>query len=381
MKVLVNGTTLQRGGALQAFTSFVDEALRAASTIKWVFAVSHPAYQEISRLGVDDEEILVIQNSPAKNVRSRQRLRALEEQTGADVVFTFFGPSYVRFCSPHLCGVANAWVTHPSSIAYRSLGPSVDLLKTSLRARYRAWWFSNADAWVLETNTARSGLAQRFGLPMDRMDVVPNSCGSHYLAAQGEIRIPVEGERIRILCMSADYPHKNLAIIPFVARAMREQMPRLQFEFVVTLLKGSPSERRIARSAAGLGVEEFISNMGPVSVSDGPALYKSCHICFLPSLLETFSANYPEAMAIGLPIVTTDLDFAKDVCKNAALYYEPTNAATAASAILRLLADHVLWSRSVKEGKRVLSCLPTPSEKFERYREAICKLHKMGKRH
>lgn len=35
----------------------------------------------------------------------------------------------------------------------------------------------------------------------------------------------------------------------------------------------------------------------------------------MPTVLEVFSATYPEAMA--LPIVTSDLDFARDICDNA----------------------------------------------------------------
>ena len=45
----------------------------------------------------------------------------------------------------------------------------------------------------------------------------------------------------------------------------------------------------------------------------------------LPTLLESFSATYIEAMFHGKTILTSDLDFARDVCGEAAFYFDPLN--------------------------------------------------------
>ena len=96
-------------------------------------------------------------------------------------------------------------------------------------------------------------------------------------------------------------------------------------------------------------------------------MYRTCDICFLPTLLETFSANYPEAMAIGLPIVTTDLGFAHDVCDDAALYFHPRDPRAAAAAIFRLLDDPQLWQRQIERGKKVLARFPSPEARYQAY--------------
>ena len=151
-------------------------------------------------------------------------------------------------------------------------------------------------------------------------------------------------------------------------RAMNAQ---LDFEFVLTLPPDDSGLKQIIDKAKLLGVEEHICNIGTVRVSDGPDVYERCHISFLPSLLETFSANYPEAMAMKRPIVTTDLGFAHDACKDAALYYEPRNAKAAAEKILMLVNSTDLWARLVDNGSKVLAELPTPEQRFERYIEII----------
>jgi glycosyltransferase involved in cell wall biosynthesis len=115
--------------------------------------------------------------------------------------------------------------------------------------------------------------------------------------------------------------------------------------------------------------------VGPVPVSRGPEMYRTCHMLFLPSVLETFSANYPEAMAMGLPIVTTNLSFARDVCGEAGAYFEPMNARDAAETIGRLCGDERLWNSLVVEGKRILRSLPNQQMKYELYRNCIYDLY------
>ncbi len=83
-------------------------------------------------------------------------------------------------------------------------------------------------------------------------------------------------------------------------------------------------------------------------------------------------------MAIGLPIVTTDLDFAHDVCDDAALYYRPRDAGGAADAIERLLDDRQLWERLIARGKEVLERYPTPHERYEQYIRLLLSLGELA---
>jgi glycosyltransferase involved in cell wall biosynthesis len=148
----------------------------------------------------------------------------------------------------------------------------------------------------------------------------------------------------------------------------------LDFEFVITLPEDCHRLRSVLKEAVDLNVPSRIKNEGRILVADGPKLYDPCDICFMPTVLETFSATYPEAMAMGLPIMTTNFQFASDVCQDAALYFEPTNAASAADCIQRLLHDPAQWRSLVARGKAVLQGLPTPRRKYEAYLRMLCDL-------
>jgi glycosyltransferase involved in cell wall biosynthesis len=84
-------------------------------------------------------------------------------------------------------------------------------------------------------------------------------------------------------------------------------------------------------------------------------------------------------MAMGLPIVTSDLEFAREICHNAALYFPASDPSGAAECILRLVADRQLWDSLVDQAKRVLSQLPTPREKYNRYVELLQQLAEEGR--
>lgn len=78
---------------------------------------------------------------------------------------------------------------------------------------------------------------------------------------------------------------------------------------------------------------------------------------------------------MGLPIVTTNLRFARDVCGAAGAYFEPMNARDAAHTIGRLCEDEGLWKSLVAEGKRILRTLPNQEMKYELYRNCIDDLY------
>jgi glycosyltransferase involved in cell wall biosynthesis len=376
LKVLVNASTLAQGGALQVASSLFMEIERDGAGIEWHWLVSPTLREELEKMGARNlpRDVTVISRSPARNRDARQEAGAAERSWRPDVVFTIFGPAYVRFHAPHLCGVADGWVTHAGLFAYRKLGRPGSIAKMLLTVAYKTYWFRQADAWVVEARVAKEGLVRRHLLPASSIRVVPNSCGAHFQRSGGTRPFP-PGGHVRILSMSAYHRHKDLESIPAVARQLLRLEPRFSFEFVMTLAKDGPGARKIEQLALQCGVGALVRNIGSVSVSRAVAIYEECDIVFLPSVLETFSANFPEAMAMGLPIVTTDFQFNRDVCGDAALYYRGGDSQAAAAALSSLLSNPDLWDAKVAAGKAVLAKLPDPRAKLEAYAGCLRELH------
>jgi glycosyltransferase involved in cell wall biosynthesis len=327
--------------------------------------VSSAVHRELARFEEALPEMDVFEVSPARNRMSRQRLREVESRHQPDLVFTLGGPAYVKFRAQHLLVCAEPWVTHAGLTAYRALRFPDEWLMQRLFTRYKTIWFRQANAWILQTETARQGFIKRVGVPADRCYVVPATCDPQYRALDFAVPFPAEHAKLRLLCLSAYYKHKNLEMIPQVAHSLQRLLPGRDFEFVLTLRPEQPPWKSIAKSAARLGVQERLVTLGPIPVAECPALYQSCHISFLPTVLEMFSATYPEAMAMGMPIVTSNLDFAHEACRDAALYFSPRDPADAAQRVAQLASDPKLWNDLVTHGKARLAELPSALEQYQ----------------
>ncbi|MDH5388276.1 MAG: glycosyltransferase [Gammaproteobacteria bacterium] len=377
-KIILNATTLPKGGGIQACVSFIHKSLDLSKNIDWVYIVSDKVAGELQKFGtvIPNYRLIIFNESPAKNVDSRKRLLKLSEDLAPDAIFTFFGPAYVKFKRPHLCGVADGWVTHSTRLAYQSLDSITSKILTFMRCLYKGYWYRYADQWVVEADCAKKGMVRRIRVPEESVHVVKNTCATHYTEKVNKPYLFNTGKHTKILTLSSYYPHKNLNIIPYIAQQLKK-MGYDDFQFIITIAKETPEDYHIIELCKQLGVVDCVNNIGPVNIIDGPALYAAVDIVLQPSLLETFSANYPEAMAQKKPIVTTDLDFAHDICEDAALYYPPDDAKSAAECIDKLINNDDLVNNLTQNGRKILEKLPTSMDKYYAYESILINMAKI----
>ncbi|MDG1463121.1 MAG: hypothetical protein P8R04_06065, partial [Gammaproteobacteria bacterium] len=207
MDVLVNATTLVKGGGVQVATSFAVEAERAsAKDICWHYVVSKEVASELEALDVYPQRFYVLEGSPARSRFYRQQLLELEKKIQPDVVFSVFGPAFVKFSSPHLMGMGNGWVTHSTWLAFKSLGGAKAILKQLAGAVYKGYWARQADRWVVEADNSRIGMIERLHLPPSAIAVVPNSCAALFGDANvADAVFPNTDEPVRLLYLAAWY--------------------------------------------------------------------------------------------------------------------------------------------------------------------------------
>jgi glycosyltransferase involved in cell wall biosynthesis len=156
----------------------------------------------------------------------------------------------------------------------------------------------------------------------------------------------------KLLYVGQYYPHKNLEA---AIRLFRECRDELRDVVLVTTIDARlPGAARFLRDVKRYGLEDHIVNVGPVPHDELAAYYENADAFFMPTLLETFCIPYLEAMCFELPVLTSDLDFAHEVCGQAALYFDPWDARSMRDTILRLRADAALRGTLVAAGQERL---------------------------
>jgi len=365
-KVLVNATTLVIGGGIQIGISFIEHASRRDITdIDFVFAVSRALYDNLSAELKRDLRVKVFAVPPARIIRghkSRSLLKSLEREFQPHIVYTLGFPSYTRFRNVEVGRYTNPWEICPTPLAYSTLSLNQRVIRF-LMTQYRLLWAHRGQFLETQTEAAKSGIMARLSVAGDRIKVIPNAPNPRFLSDK-QVGLPENRTgKSRIFCLSADYTHKNLPIIPAVAERLKNVHRYRDCIFILTIPEGGHVYREVQRLSRKLGVVDMVQNVGPLRMEECIALYRDADIVFLPTLLEVFSATYIEAMAMSKPIVTTDLDFARDVCGDAALYYSPTSPSAAAQAIVALLRDTDLQAELIKRGGRRLNAFPDAEEK------------------
>jgi glycosyltransferase involved in cell wall biosynthesis len=138
-----------------------------------------------------------------------------------------------------------------------------------------------------------------------------------------------------LLYPARNWPHKNHALLFDAFARLRASRPELRL--VLTGGGGYPS------------LPEGVEARGLVSAEELVSLYRRAAALVFPSRYEGFGQPPLEAMACGCPVACSNAASLPEICADAACYFAPDDAAGAAAAIERVLADPAPW---VEAGRR-----------------------------
>jgi glycosyltransferase involved in cell wall biosynthesis len=111
----------------------------------------------------------------------------------------------------------------------------------------------------------------------------------------------------------------------------------------LTIHGAGPEQAALEQLARELGVAPQVSFVGRLArFEDALALRQRHQVFCLPSISEGFGMVVIEAMALGLPVVCTDLPVLREVAGDAALFFRPDDVADLAAQLDRVLADQAL---------------------------------------
>ncbi|TAH02920.1 MAG: glycosyltransferase family 1 protein [Sphingobacteriales bacterium] len=95
-----------------------------------------------------------------------------------------------------------------------------------------------------------------------------------------------------------------------------------------------------------------IDLIGYVDYNDLPLIYQGATILWFPSISEGFGLPIIEAMASGVPVITSNLSCMPEIAGDAAILIDPLNFKTIVEATLTLLNDSALYNQIVLKGKK-----------------------------
>lgn len=362
-RIILNTSNLQKGGALQVSRSFIDECTKypeimfhiilGKETGKMIIEEDFEKYSNLKFYKVDIHPT----DSICSYFKFKIIMNRIEKKIIPTGVLTVFGPCYWKPASKHVMGFANGLLLYDdspyvkSSLLNRNLKFLIKKYLHKFLLRTEADWF-----WT-ETYDAKLRLAKFIGISNSRIIVASNTYSSYFEDNNNfDVDQISSNRKLKILYVSSYYKHKNFGFIPLVYNELISQ--GYNCEFQVTL---KPED---FENNDGLKNCEGVVNLGPIRPSDCPRYYSACDIVFVPSLLEIFTAVYPEAMISKKPIITSNLDFAVSVCGDAALYYDHTSPKDAATKIINVIENQKLGLTLVENGLKRLNTFDNSESRF-----------------
>ncbi len=363
MKLLINCADLRGTGVCQVSASFLNEC-RSFADNEYIVFIAPPVKKNIDIASFpsnfkfyefEDKPLFSLTGWP--NILKMKKIEAKEKP---DVTFSIFGPSYWRPKSPHLMGYAYPHYVYPESPVFKLLTfkQKVDVM---IRKKVHVSQLKrNGDYYVCETEDVKERWSRIYGIPEENVYMAYNTASKPFFSFESHSKERKDNE-FRFYTLCAPMRHKNLEIFNEVCPLIAQQNIDKKVVFYTTL--SDDAYMRIFNKET----RKYVVNVGPQKVADCPKLVDQCDALFLPTLLECFSASYPEAMCMGKPILTSDLSFATDVCADAALYFNPIDAKDIVRKIKEIVENTQLYSELQEKGKKRVTVFGTAHDRAELY--------------
>jgi glycosyltransferase involved in cell wall biosynthesis/SAM-dependent methyltransferase len=345
-------------GGAKLMTILLLHALRAMRP-QWRFVciVSDAAYDELSHLDAPNMERVRVGAVGAG--------KALSHWRGARVDLLFCPFTMPYFHHPDVPAVS---VIYDLQYAYYPQFFSPD--EEVGRERTFLCAARDCERLVCISDFARRTVLEQGNVPSGRTATVhislPRRLARTDAAAVAAVRERLGLDDDDYLLYPANFwPHKNhrMLLTAFGMLAAGRPAPlRLVLTGADTGLR-----RELGEAVAALGLEGRVFFAGYVSDADLSALLTGARALVFPSLFEGFGMPLVEAMAVGTPIVCSDVTSLPEVGGDAALYFDPRRPDAIVAALTRLLDEPGLAGALVEKGRERLGVFGGPDDMARKY--------------
>jgi glycosyltransferase involved in cell wall biosynthesis len=169
------------------------------------------------------------------------------------------------------------------------------------------------------------------GLDPDRIQVIYSGVPEVYFGAQ-----PRPSERPYILYLGTIEPRKNIDVL---LDAWQGTRLRSDFDLVIAGAAGWASAKTMARLKSGMPGVRYL---GYVPEDELPGLTAGATAFVYPSLYEGFGFPVAQAMAAGVPVITSNTSCLPEIAGEGALLVDPRSPSDIQFAIEKLLTSPTL---------------------------------------
>lgn len=195
----------------------------------------------------------------------------------------------------------------------------------------------------VQSPTMRAWVGQAFSIEPSRFEVVlPEPRLLEVPDATPAALAPLEAcpRGARILYVGSAEPYKNLRVVLRALPLLRAIVPG------ATIFATWPPDHPACRRGDVVG-------LGYLRDASLGKAYALADVLVQPSLVESGPLTMTEAMGVKTPVVVADRPYARDICEDAALFFDPRDPTHLVEQLTRVLREPSLRSTLVQRGARL----------------------------
>jgi glycosyltransferase involved in cell wall biosynthesis len=212
-----------------------------------------------------------------------------------------------------------------------------------------------ADRILTVSYNSKRDLVDYFGIAPARIEVVYNGVAPRFHAdiprAERDRVVAKYGlPRPYLLFLGGEKPHKN---VRNVIRAFAEARRERALPHALVLAGPMPKNRnRVEALIAALEIESRVHRPGVIAEEDLPGLFAGADAFLYPTLYEGFGLPVIEAMACGVPVLTSSTSALQEIAGGYAYLVDPMDVQAIANGIVALATDPRRRAEFADLGKR-----------------------------
>jgi glycosyltransferase involved in cell wall biosynthesis len=245
-------------------------------------------------------------------------------------------------------------------------------------ARGAMWTATRKASRILTVSEAsRRDILRFFDVPEDRVQVVYNAIDERFLdgpdeAAMDRVRQRYQLDHPFALYVGNIKPHKNVErLIAAFGRVRAAGLDELRLVIIGDEISKYPSLRQMVHRHQ---LDKHVRFLGFQPAATLSSFYRLARVFVFPSLYEGFGLPPLEAMACGVPVVTSNVSSLPEVAGDAALLVDPYDVDAIAGAIRRAVEDETLRQELSARGlarARQFSWTDSVAQIHQAYRDVI----------
>jgi glycosyltransferase involved in cell wall biosynthesis len=165
------------------------------------------------------------------------------------------------------------------------------------------------------------------------------------LPAEVEAKLDSAKGALNLLFVSHYNYYRNFETLIQALPVLRQKFPQrgvrllLTCQLAVGKNPGAYRPDSAANLIKSLGVSDMVVELGTIPYGQLHQLYSRADLYITPAYTETFAHPLVEAMSTGLPVVASDIPVHREICGEAAIYFDRFSATEIAESVSQVVAS------------------------------------------